>query len=138
MNKVEINQGEIKVKLSEPSAGKLSFEELGIKKEDVTIESGLLRLVFDLEAIRDYNYYQVPTIEIFYEENMSETHWICEFNGKTILDKLDHHGHSTILLLNRNELSNLEQHHENVLIVHAEFPQPANLNLKESSIHFFK
>ncbi|APQ16921.1 hypothetical protein [Maribacter hydrothermalis] len=138
MNKVEINQGEIKVKLSEPSAGKLSFEKLGIKKEDVTIESGLLRLVFDLEAIRDYNYYQVPTIEIFYEENMSETHWICEFNGKTILDKLDHHGHSTILLLNRNELSNLEQHHENVLIVHAEFPQPANLNLKESSIHFFK
>jgi hypothetical protein len=138
MNKVEINQGEIKVKLSEPSSGKLSFEGLGIKKEDVTIESGLLRLVFDLEAIRDYNYYQVPTIEIFYEENMSETHWICEFNGKTILDKLDHHGHSTILLLNRNELSNLEQHHENVLIVHAEFPQPANLNLKESSVHFFK
>lgn len=138
MNKVEINQGEIKVKLSEPSSGKLSFEELGVKKEDVTIESGLLRLVFDLEAIRDYNYYQVPTVEIFYEENMSETHWICEFNGKTILDKLDHHGHSTILLLNRNELSNLEQHHENVLIVHAEFPQPANLNLKESSVHFFK
>tara|TARA_R110002051_G_scaffold143507_8_gene216554 strand:+ start:9751 stop:10167 length:417 start_codon:yes stop_codon:yes gene_type:complete len=138
MNKVEINQGEIKVKLSEPSSGKLSFEVLGIKKEDVTIESGLLRLVFDLEAISNYNYYQVPTIEIFYEENMSETHWICEFNGKTILDKLDHHGHSTILLLNRNELSNLEQHHENVLIVHAEFPQPANLNLKESSVHFFK
>ena len=138
MSKVEINQGEIKVKFNEPTSGKISFEELGIEKESIEVKNGLLRLVFDLEGIGEHDYYQVPTIEVFYEENMSETHWICEFNGKTILDKLDHHGHSTILLLNREVLSKLEQHHENVLIIHAEFPQPAKLNLKQSSVRLFK
>tara|TARA_R110000787_G_C13129932_1_gene415944 strand:+ start:118 stop:534 length:417 start_codon:yes stop_codon:yes gene_type:complete len=138
MSNVEINQGEIKVKFNESNSGKLSFAELGIKDEDVNVDGGLLRLVFDFEAIDDFKYYQTPTIELFYEENMAETHWICEFNGETVLDKLDNHGHSTILLLNRKVLNNLEQHHENTLIVHAEFPQPANLNLKESYVHFFK
>jgi hypothetical protein len=138
MNKVELNPGEVKVKLSQQSKGKLSFSELGIDNESNNLESGLLRLVFDLSELGDYKYYQVPTIEIVYEENMSETHWVCEFNGKTILDKLDHHGHSTVLLLNRKVLDNLEQHHENILIVHAEFPQSANLNLDKSYIHIFK
>jgi len=138
MSKVEINQGEIKVKFNEPTSGKISFEELGIEKESIEVKNGLLRLVFDLEGIGEHDYYQVPTIEVFYEENMSETHWVCEFNGKTILDKLDHHGHSTILLLNREVLSKLEQHHENVLIIHAEFPQPSKLNLKQSSVRLFK
>ncbi|WOI23343.1 hypothetical protein [Nonlabens ulvanivorans] len=138
MNNVEINQGEIKVKLKGLSDGKLSFAAMGFEKDVVNLESGLLRLVFDLKDIGEHNYYQVPTIEVFYEENMSETHWICEFNGKTILDKMDHHGNSTILLLNRKVLSELEQHHENAIIVHAEFPQPANINLEKSFIHFFK
>ena len=138
MSNVELNQGEIKVKFNEQSTGKLSFAELGIDNEAKILESGLLRLVFDLKGIGVHSYYQVPTIEVFYEENMSETHWVCEFNGKTILDKLDHYGHSTLLLLNRKVLSNLEQHHENALIVHAEFPQPAKLNMEKSYIHFFK
>lgn len=138
MSNVELNQGEIKVKLNELSTGKLSFAELGITNEGNNLESGLLRLVFDFKGIRESSYYQVPTVEIFYEENMSETHWLCEFNGKTILDKIDHHGHSTVLLLNRKVLSNLEQHHENVLIVHAEFPQSANLNIDKSYVNFFK
>ncbi|WP_397299001.1 hypothetical protein [Nonlabens ulvanivorans] len=138
MNNVEINQGEIKVKLKGLSGGKLSFAAMGFEKDVVNLESGLLRLVFDLKDIGEHNYYQVPTIEVFYEENMSETHWICEFNGKTILDKMDHHGNSTILLLNRKVLSELEHHHENAIIVHAEFPQPAHINLEKSFIHFFK
>lgn len=138
MNNVELNQGEIKVNLNEPSVGKLSFAELGITKEGNKLDGGLLRLVFDFKGIGEHSYYKVPTVEVFYEENMSETHWICEFNGKTILDKMDHHGHSTVLLLNRKVLTELEQHHENALIVHAEFPQPANLNLEKSYIHFFK
>ena len=121
MSKVEVNQGEIKVIFNEPRSGKLSFAELGINNEDINVESGLLRLVFDFEGIGDHDYFQTPTIEFFYEENMAETHWICEFNGETVLDKLDNHGR-----------------HENTLIVHAEFPQPANLNIKESYVHFFK
>jgi hypothetical protein len=138
MTKVEINQGEIKVKFNTPQAGKLSFAELGISEEAMSLEGGLLRLVFDLEGIGEHSYYQVPTIQFSYEEDMAETHWICDFNGKTILDKMDHHGNSTVLLLDRKVLNNLEQHHENALIVHAEFPEPANLNLADSYIHFFK
>jgi hypothetical protein len=138
MSKVELNQGEIKVKFTEPKTGKMSFLDLGITKEATSLESGLLRLVFDFEGIGAHSYFQVPTVEIFYKENMAETHWVCEFNGETILDKLDHHGHSTVMLLNRKVLSNLEQHHENSLIVHAEFPQVANLDLEKSSINFFK
>ncbi|GER60920.1 hypothetical protein ULMA_30280 [Patiriisocius marinus] len=138
MNNVELNQGEIKVKFNTPSAGKLSFADLGIKNEANKLDGGLLRLVFDLEGIGEYSYYQVPTIELFYEENMAETHWACEFNGKTILDKSDNHGQSTVLLLNRKVLNNLEQHHKNALIVHGQFPEPAKLNLEKSYIHFFK
>lgn len=138
MSIAELNQGEIKVKFETPISGKVSLSELGIENEGKFLESGLLRLVFDLEGIGEHSYYQVPTLEIFYEENMAETHWVCEFNGETILDKLDHHGHSTVLLLNRKVLTKLEQRHENTLIVHAEFPQPAILDLQKSFIHFFK
>ena len=138
MINVEVAQGEIKVNFKEARSGKISFAELGIDKESKYLEGGLLRLVFDLEGIGKHNYYQIPTIEVAYEENMSETHWVCEFNGKTILDKLDNHGHSSLLLLNRKELMNLEQHHENKIIVHAEFPKAANLNLNNSYINFFK
>ena len=38
MNKVEINQGEIKVVFNEVNAGKLSFAELGIKSENASFE----------------------------------------------------------------------------------------------------
>ncbi|MEL6560568.1 MAG: hypothetical protein AAFQ94_20420 [Bacteroidota bacterium] len=138
MSIAELNQGEIKVKFETPISGKVSLAELGIENKGKHLESGLLRLVFDMDGIGEHSYYQVPTIEIVYEENMAETHWICEFNGETLLDKLDHHGHSTVLLLNRKVLSNLEQRHENTLIVHAEFPQPARLDLQRSFVHLFK
>ena len=54
------------------------------------------------------------------------------------LDKSYNHGQSTVLLLNRKVLDNLEQHHKNALIVHGQFPEPAKLNLEKSYIHFFK
>ncbi len=138
MNKVELNQGEIKLNFSSPTPGKLSFTDLGIKQEASNLEGGVLRLVFDLEGIGEHSYYQIPTIELAYEENMKETHWSCEFNGKKILEKLDHQGHSTVLLLNRKVIKDLEQHHENTLVIHAQFPQSAKLNLEQSFIHLFK
>lgn len=135
---VEINQGEIKLKFSEPNAGKLTFADLGLNDKDLVLESGMLRLVFDFEGIGEHHYYQVPTIEIAYKENMAETHWQCDFNRTTILDKMDHHGHSTVLLLDRKKISELEHHHENKLIVHAEFPESAHLDAAKSYINLFK
>ncbi|MCT4580507.1 MAG: hypothetical protein N4A35_03745 [Flavobacteriales bacterium] len=134
---VEINQGEIKIKFNEPVKGKVSLKDLGIESESITLESGLLRLVFDMEGIGEHHYFQVPTMTIVYEEEVGETHWQCDFNEETIVDKTDHHGHSTVILLNRKKLSELEHRHENTLILHAEFPQPVHLSTTKSTINFF-
>lgn len=135
---IEINEGEIKVQFTSPTKGKLSFKDLGITDDMANVDGGFLRMVFDLEGIGEHAYFQVPTIEINYFENVKETHWQCDFNGETILDKTDHHGHSTVILLNRKTIASLEHHHENKLILHAEFPQKVKLNVEESYINFFK
>lgn len=135
---IEINQGEIKLKFTSPTKGKISFEELGITDDQLVLDGGFLRLVFDMEGIGEHDYFSVPTVEISYQENCKETHWQCEFNETTILDKMDHHGHSTVLLMDRKKISALEHHHENKLIVHAEFPEKVHLIGKDSYINFFK
>lgn len=135
---IEVNQGEVQVKFTSPSAGRLTLEELGISDNDLVLEGGFLRLLFDLEGIGQHDYYAVPTVEIAYKEKCKETHWQCEFNGETILDKMDHHGRSTVMLLGRDKLSELEHHHENKLIVHAEFPESVQIDTRKSYINFFK
>jgi len=138
MENVEINQGEIKVKFTKATTGKLSFADLGLKNEEMNIESGILRLVFDFEGIGELQYYQMPTVEVAYLEDMGETHWQCDFNKTTILDKMDHHGHSTVLLMNRKTIAELEHHHENKMIIHAEFPAKVHLDAEKSYVNFFK
>lgn len=91
-----------------------------------------------MEGIGELDYFAVPTIEISYLENCAETHWQCDFNGETILDKTDHHGHSTVLLLDRKKISSLEHHHQNSLIIHAEFPEKVHLVAEDSYVNFFK
>lgn len=135
---VELNQGEVKINFSSPTTGKVTFAELGLKNENLVFDGGLLRLVFDFEGIGEHHYYQVPTVEISYKEEMAETHWQCDFNEETILDKIDHHGHSTVILLNRNKLASLEHHHKNALIVHGEFPKGVHIIAEDSYINFFK
>lgn len=135
---IEINNGEVLVNFKTPSAGKLTLKELGFKNEDLVFENGFLRMVFDMEGIGEHSYFAVPTIEVAYAETMSETHWQCEFNGTVILDKMDHYGRSTVLLLDRKKISELEHHHQNKLIVHAEFPQGVHLDADASFINFFK
>lgn len=135
---IEINQGEVVVKFTSPTTGKLTFADLGIKTEDLVFEGGFLRLVFDMEGIGEHSYFAMPTIEVAYKENMAETHWQCDFNGETILDKTDNHGNSTVILMNRKKLAELEHHHENALILHAEFPEGVHISAEGSYINFFK
>jgi len=135
---IEINQGEIVVKFTSPTKGKISFSDLGIKTDDLVFEGGFLRLVFDMEGIGEHSYFAMPTIEVGYKENMAETHWQCDFNGETILDKTDNHGNSTVILMNRKKLAELEHHHENTLILHAEFPKGVHIVAEDSFINFFK
>lgn len=135
---IELNQGEIKLILTGPVSGKVSFKELGIQEDAVAIDGGFLRIKIDLSEVGPHDYYAVPTIEMTYDQNCSETHWQCDFNGETILDKNDHHGHSTILLMNRAKLDSLEHRHINEMIVHAEFPEAVNLVTENCYLHLFK
>lgn len=135
---IEVNQGEVQVKFTSPTTGKITLEQLGVSDKDLVLEGGFLRLLFDLEGIGEHDYYAVPTVEIAYKENCKETHWQCDFNGETILDKTDHHGSSTVMLLGRKKITELEHHHENKLIVHAEFPEAVEIDTKNSYINFFK
>ncbi|APD06149.1 hypothetical protein UJ101_00610 [Flavobacteriaceae bacterium UJ101] len=136
-NSIELNQGEIKIIFKELPKGKKSFKELGFQDHDLFFEGGNVRIVFDFSPIPpQLSFFKTPTIELFYNEQMEETHWVCDFNRKTILDKKNHHGHSTILLLNRNKLNELEQRHQNILILHADFPSPVQLISSKSSFHF--
>jgi len=134
---VEVNQGEVLVKFTKPVSGKVTFEELGLKDELLNVEGGFFRLVFDFGEIGEHHYYNMPTIQITYNKVVKETHWVCDFNRITILDKTDHYGRSTVMLLNRNKISRLEHHHENKLVVQAEFPEPVTIITKDSYINFF-
>ncbi len=79
----------------------------------------------------------MPTIQFEYEEIMEETHWITEFNGEVISDKLDHHGKSTVILLNRAKMESLLHRHENTMVIHADFPNKATLVPEKSYISIF-
>lgn len=134
----EINQGEIYVTLDKPMPGKVTLNQLGINEEDLLLKNGLLRLVIDMQGFREFPFYHVPTLEFSYAQETTETHWQCEFNGNTILDKLDHHGRSTVMLLARTVLKDFEKRHINKLIIHAEFPEPVQLLGNQSFVHLFR
>ena len=137
-SKVDINQGEILVKFTTPSAGKISFRDLGVTEEFIETQGGFFRMVFDFEGIGEHDYFKVPTIEVEYKKDVAQTHWQCDFNEETIVDKYDHYGHSTIVLLNRNKMASLEHNHENKLVLHAEFPQDVHIITEKSFVNFFK
>ena len=52
---IEINQREVVVKFTSPTAGKLSFSDLGIKTENLKLEGGFLRLMFDMKGIGEHH-----------------------------------------------------------------------------------
>jgi len=133
---ITINQGEIKVDVNITQKGKLTLTDLGLEAENLFIEGGNLRLVIDIEQSKDIHFTGFPTIELAYAEKMEETHWSVEFNGETVLDKYDHSGNATLLLLKRDALSDIN-HHENKLIVHAQFTREAHIDPNESFIKLF-
>lgn len=135
---VVVNEGEVVVAFNNALAGKVSLANLGVSADDFESNGGFIRLVFDFGAISNYDFYAVPTIELAFTENVGETHWQCDFNDKTLVDKLDHYGKSTVILLKKNELEDLIQHHENKIVVHAEVPTTYVVDVNNSYINFFK
>jgi hypothetical protein len=135
---VQSGEGEVKVLISATAKGKISFKELGISSDQISTDGGFLRVVFDFGQFDAKDFYAVPTVEIAYDKNVAETHWQCDFNGETILDKMDNHGNSTVMLLQRNKMEQKVQHHDNGLVVHGEFPSSVNIDLENSYIHLVK
>jgi hypothetical protein len=135
---VQSGEGEVKVAITPDMKGKLSFKELGLKNENIKVKGGFLRLVFEFGQFNEDNFYSVPTVEIAYDKNVSETHWQCDFNGEMISDKMDNHGNSTVILLQRARMIEQLHHHENTLVVHGEFPDSVNIDLDNSYINLVK
>ena len=135
--KTEVNPGEVKVYFEKPMSGKISFSDLGLKDEDLRFDGGFARIVFDFENIGEHHYYQVPTIELSYADETSGTHWQCDFNQTTVIDKNDNRGRSSVILLDRKKLVDLEQHHQNELVIHAEFSDKVQVIAVDSCINFF-
>ncbi|MEX2483344.1 MAG: hypothetical protein WED10_02240 [Brumimicrobium sp.] len=135
---VQSGEGEIKVAITSDMKGKLSFKELGFTSENIKIKGGFLRIVFDFGQFDKNNFYSTPTVELAYDKNVAETHWQCDFNGKMISDKMDNHGNSTVILLQRDKMIDQLQHHENTLIVHGEFPENVTIDLENSFINLVK
>ncbi|WP_233897034.1 hypothetical protein [Tenacibaculum piscium] len=129
--KLNITDGELKIVMDTPAFNKFSLKDAGLKEDSYTVEGGNLRLNIALGYIQDYNFYKMPVIELEYENNIHESEWIVEFNGENILEKKDHSGTKTILLLNRNKMNKLVHRHENNLIIHGDFSE--KVNIKNSS-----
>lgn len=136
-DQLDINVGEIKLTLNESHKGKIFLSDLGLSQSDMALDAGLLRFVIEVNNLDQVHFAGVPTVEFSYTEEMGETHWQCDFNGSIVSDKLDHHGHSTVILLNRKNLEALIQRHENTMVIHAEFPKPAVIDPEKSYIALF-
>ena len=137
MNRVEQNQGEVKLRIDTPLSGNISLSDLGWQGGQV-FEDGRIRLVLEMDEIQEPSFYNRPTFEFVYEDKMEESHWQVDFNEETILDKLDQQGHKTLFFLNKDQLESKWQHHHNRLILHAEFPASVKLLPEASHVNLFK
>lgn len=137
MSSIEINQGEIKISITENDTGDITLASLGLKSEDLVLDGGLLRLTIELGALPHNKFYKNPTVFISYKEEVDETAWQCDYNNETVVEKTDHHGKSTVILINRKKLDELHHRHINTFVLHGEFPEAVHLVPEETYIHFF-
>lgn len=136
--KFKNNRGELRVTFEKSPEGRLSFSDMGMQEEAGDIDSGFIRLAFHMGQIEKDDLYKMPKIEIAYKESIHESHWIAEFNGEVILENTDHSGRKTVLLLNKKKMEDLIHHHQNRLIIHAEFSEEIDIDMDESNVVLFK
>ncbi len=135
--KLSLTEGQLKITMENPIFGEFTLEDAGFKEEAYKVEGGNLRLKMDLGAIENHNFFRMPVIQLNYKNNIHESEWIVEFNGENILEKKDHSGHSTVLLLNRNKMEKLKNRHENALIIHGDFSEEVNIKY-DSHFHILE
>lgn len=120
---LELSEGQLEIAMNETAFGKFTLKEAGLKEETYNVEGGNLRIKVDLGYIKDVHFYKMPIVELEYTENISTSEWVVEYNGVNILEKKDHSGHKTVLLLNRNKMDQLKQRHENTMLIHGDFSE---------------
>lgn len=126
MKNLSVSDGQVKITMETPIFDEFTLKDLGLN-ENYKVEGGNLRLKVELGYIKDINFYKMPKIEFNYTEKINESGWIVEFNGTNILEKTDHSGKATVLLLNRKKMNELVQRHENNLIIHGDFSEEVHI-----------
>ena len=53
---VKSEEGEIKVDVSKDTLGKVTFEEIGIENDQIKVDGGFLRIVFDFGQFDKENF----------------------------------------------------------------------------------
>lgn len=134
---LSVTDGQIKIVMQEAAFGKFTLTEAGFGEDTYEVEGGNLRIKIELGYIQDVNFYKMPILEFEYTEKISTSEWIVEFNGVNILEKKDHSGQATVLLLNRNKMKDLQQRHENILLIHGDFSEVVHLK-SNSAFHLLE
>lgn len=128
---LDLTDGQIKITMKEATFGKFTMKDAGVTEDVYEVKGGNLRVDVELGYIQDVHFYKMPTIEFEYTEKIHESEWVVEFNGVNILEKKDHSGQATVLLLNRNKMKELVHRHENTLLIHGDFSEV--VSIKNSS-----
>ncbi len=134
--KLNVTEGQVKITMEKPVYTQFTLKDCGLE-ESYKVEGGNLRLKMDLGAIQDHRFFKMPVIQLNYENNIHESEWVVELNGENILETKDHSGHSTVLLLNRNKMTDLKHRHENVLLIHGDFSEVVSIKT-DSHFHILE
>lgn len=134
---LNLTEGQIQIVMQEAAFGKFSLEAAGLNAPSYEVEGGNLRIEIKMGYIQDVNFYKMPILEFEYTDKIAQSEWVVEFNGVNILEKKDHSGQATILLLNRNKMKELEQRHENTLLIHGDFSEVVHIK-NSSSLHLLE
>lgn len=123
MNNLNLSEGQVKIVMDKPIFNKFTLKDAGLVEDTYKVEGGNLRLKIEMGYIQDVHFYKMPLIEFHYTEKIHESEWVVEFNGTNILEKKDHSGQATVLLLNRKKMSELVHRHQNNLVIHGDFSE---------------
>ncbi len=124
---LRLTDGEFKIKMNKPTFDKFTLKDAGLQEDYYRVEGGNLRLKVEMGYVQDYKLFKMPIIEFKYSENIHDSEWVVEFNGVNILEKKDHSGHATVLLLSRKKMLELEHRHENNLVIHGDFSEEVDI-----------
>ena len=135
-NNVELTRGEIRVALGPYAKGKLSLKSFGLSDEDMSLKGKPLRLVFEMATTQN-NYSKKPELVLTYKEDVEAAYCQCDFNKVTVAEHINQEKSTTTILLNREKLSNLENHHNNTLTLQADFAKAPQIDAAKSYVNFF-